>query len=231
MIIKTLFTLVGLSVLLAMPPIGQCAPLLSRDAKCSSYLLIEARGTREPQGPSPVFKTMNARILATVPNGTDYPVIYPADINLKNVDIGVRDIIREINARLSDDPNTCFVLQGYSQGAAVITEAMNQLDGAPFDAVKAAILTGNISHKRNLDCNVDGEGGISTKAGVAFLNLFYKGVPAKWVSKTKDICVSGDNACDFWHNIGPLLSWQHSSYWNDSSVQNLGANFAIDALQ
>ncbi|TKY88082.1 hypothetical protein EX895_003178 [Sporisorium graminicola] len=228
MIIPTLSTLAGLSVLLALPPAAQGAPMLSRDAKCPSYLLIEARGTGEPQGPSLGFKTMNARILATVPNGTDYPVVYPAD-PFNQVDVGVRDIIREINARLADDPDTCFVLQGYSQGATVITETMNQLSGAPFDAVKAAILIGDTTHKPNLDCNVDGEGGNSTKAAIGVLSAFYKGVPDSWVSKTKDICIFGDGVCDSLHGIGTTA--QHFFYPFDSSVQNIGATFAIDALQ
>lgn len=50
-------------------------------AACSSYTIIEARGTGEPQGPSMGFRTMNQQILSRVSGGKEYDVVYPAGID------------------------------------------------------------------------------------------------------------------------------------------------------
>ncbi|KAJ9479596.1 Cutinase [Pseudozyma hubeiensis] len=225
--VRILSTLVSSAVLLALAPAARCAPLMERDASCPSYVIIEARGTGEPQGPSIGFRAMNAKILSTVPNGTDYPVVYPAS-PLNQVDIGVRDIIRKINESLSEDPRTCFVLQGYSQGASVVTQTMPQLQGAAFDAVKAAILIGDPTHVPGQECNVDGNGGDSTKDARGALFFLYKGTPSNWVSKTKDICLPGDGVCQLFPGVGTTPP--HFLYGFDPSVQDLGSRFAISAL-
>ncbi|CEJ82392.1 Putative Carbohydrate esterase family 5 protein [[Torrubiella] hemipterigena] len=48
---------------------GAYAAAISSRARCSSYTLIDVRGTGEVQGPSAGFLTMNANILGAIPGG------------------------------------------------------------------------------------------------------------------------------------------------------------------
>lgn len=70
---------------------------------------------------------------------------------------------------------------------------MSKITGANFDAVKGVFLIGNPHHKSGLACNVDSNGGTTTK-NVNGLTVLVGSIPANWVSKTLDVCayVSGD---------------------------------------
>jgi hypothetical protein len=78
-------------------------------------------------------------------------------------------------------------LQGYSQGAAATTNALPQLTGAAFDAVKGVFLLGNPQHVAGLACNVDIQGGDSTR-NVNGLSARAGQIPQNWISKTQDVC-------------------------------------------
>ena len=161
--------------------------LKRQNTGCSAYTIINTRGTTEPQAESSGFKTMNKAIRAAVPGGETYNTVYPADSS-QTSEVGTEDIIRYITTTLSTDPQHCFVLEGYSQGAKSTVQAMPSLTGANFDAVKAVCLIGNPYHKAGLACNVDLDGGDST------LNVDGKALtsdnatPDNWVSKTLDVC-------------------------------------------
>lgn len=81
----------------------------------------------------------------------------------------------------------CFILEGYSQGAAATVNAMPKLTGASFNAVKGVFLIGDPEHKSGLACNVDSTGGTTTK-NVNGLEAYQGGIPSNWVSKTLDVC-------------------------------------------
>lgn len=55
---------------------------------------MDARGTGEMQGPSIAFSSANSQILAAVPGGTSYHVVYPAgfmqDSSQGTSDVGYR---------------------------------------------------------------------------------------------------------------------------------------------
>jgi hypothetical protein len=114
--------------------------------------------------------------------------VYPAGAS-QNSASGTADIINKITSTLRTNPNECFLLQGYSQGAAATTDALPRLTGSNFDAVKGVFLIGNPDHKAGLACNVDNNGGTTTR-NVNGLSAFGSpGIPSNWVSKTLDVCI------------------------------------------
>nr|CFW93880.1 cutinase 2 [Blastobotrys adeninivorans] len=202
------------------------APLERRDGGCSKYTIIDTRGTGELQGPSAGFITMNRNILSQVPGGVEYDTIYPAGWSQISTQ-GTLDIVNKVQSTLRSDPDHCFVLEGYSQGAAATVSALPKLTGDSFDAVKAVFLIGNPMHKSGLECNVDTLGGKST-AYANGLEAYLGGIPDEWVSKTMDVCNFGDGVCDTLTGIG--ITAQHLDYPLDANVQKMGADFVVKAL-
>lgn len=163
-------------------------------ATCSSYTIINTRGTGEIQGPSAGFRTMNSRITSQVPGGKIYNTVYAAGWD-QNSALGTRDIVREVNGVLASNPNECFILEGYSQGAAATVNALSELTGGAFDAVKGVFLIGNPEHKSGLECNVDNNGGTTTKNVNGISAFGGGGIPQNWVSKTLDVCIYVSSCC------------------------------------
>lgn len=155
-------------------------------ATCPAYTIINTRGTGEIQGQSAGFRTMNSRITSQLSGSTIYNTVYSAGFSQVST-AGTRDIINKVTSTLARDPNHCFILQGYSQGAAATTNALQSLTGASFDAVKGVFLIGNPQHKAGLACNVDTNGGTTTR-NVNGLSVFQGSIPSNWVSKTLDVC-------------------------------------------
>jgi hypothetical protein len=162
------------------------AGVLPRQSACSSYTIINTRGTGELQGQSSGFRTMNANIQQQVPGGKVYNTVYPADFSQIST-VGTSDIVRKVESTLATNPSECFILEGYSQGAAATTNALSQLTGTSFDAVKGVFLIGNPEHRSGLACNVDTNGGTTTKS-VNGLSSALGHIPENWVSKTLDVC-------------------------------------------
>ena len=211
-------------------------------------VIIDTRGTGELQGPSAGFNSMNANIMSHVSGGTIYNTQYPADFSQQSsagtADVGEQrmgrpllaltvalalQIIHMVTATLQSDPSTCFLLEGYSQGAAATVNALSNLKGAAFDAVKGVFLIGNPLRKPGLACNVDSQGGTSTsgRRGVESLSSS-SGIPDDWVNKTRDVCAQGDGVCD--SSIPGVITNPHLSYPYDTKVQDMGAKFGIDAV-
>jgi hypothetical protein len=168
--------------LVATASTAQAAPIEKRASGCSSYIIIDTRGTGEMQGPSAGFRTMNKNIQSKMPGGSVYNTVYSAGITQVSTK-GTEDIVKKITTTLASAPDTCFVLEGYSQGAAATTK----LTGTAFDAVKAVFLIGNPEHHKGKACNVDTEGGKRT-ADVNGMSAALGGIPDNWVSKTLDVC-------------------------------------------
>jgi hypothetical protein len=114
--------------------------------------------------------------------------VYPASAS-QNSASGTADIISKITSTLRTSPNECFLLQGYSQGAAATVDALPRLTGNSFNAVKGVFLIGDPDHKAGLACNVDNNGGTTTR-NVNGLSAFgSQGIPSNWISKTLDVCI------------------------------------------
>lgn len=158
-------------------------------ANCPRYTIINTRGTGERQGPSSGFTTMNQRITSQLQGGTIYSTVYAASFS-QNSAAGTADIVRKVQSTLASDPGHCFFLEGYSQGAAATVNALERLTGPSFDAVKGVFLIGNPEHKAGLACNVDVNGGTTTR-NVNGISVYGGGLPATWVSKTLDVCNFG----------------------------------------
>ncbi|GAB7340020.1 hypothetical protein MBLNU457_6525t1 [Dothideomycetes sp. NU457] len=201
--------------------------MVERAAACPSYTIIDTRGTGEAQGQSSGFRTMNSNIMSQVSGGKRYDTVYPADFS-QNSASGTAAIVARVKSGLASNPNECFILEGYSQGAAATVNALSQLTGANFDAVKGVFLIGDPEHKAGLACNVDANGGTTT-LNVNGLSAFAGGIPSNWVSKTLDVCAYGDGVCDTTHGYG--INAQHLSYPTSSSVQSLGTKFVVGKLQ
>jgi hypothetical protein len=183
---STLLSLIPLLTVSLAAPVNDLKRAVS--SSCSSYTIINTRGTGELQGPSAGFRTMNSRVTSALSGGKIYNTVYAADFS-QNSAAGTEDIINKITSTLRSNPDECFVLEGYSQGAAATTNALPRLMGANFDAVKGVFLIGNPEHKSGLTCNVDNNGGTTTK-NVNGLSAFGSaGIPSNWISKTLDVCI------------------------------------------
>lgn len=130
---------------------------------------------------------MNSNIMSQVSGGKEYDTVYPAGSN-QDSSAGTADIVRKIQSTLATSPNECFILEGYSQGAAATVNAMPKLTGASFNAVKGVFLIGDPEHKAGLTCNVDNNGGTTTR-NVNGLEVYSGSIPSNWVSKTLDVCI------------------------------------------
>jgi len=217
-----------LSLALVGTALASPVDLLSRSL-CLSYTLIDTRGTGEPQGPSAGFITMNRNILAAKPGGRVYSTVYPADFTQYSA-AGTADILRELSAELAEDPARCFILEGYSQGAAATVNALEQLPVSDprYAAIKGVFLIGNPVHKAGLECNVDTKGGDSTKNVNGISASYDEPIPAEYVGKSLDVCQFGDGVCDTTHGIG--INPPHLVYPSDAGTQRQGTEFVLARL-
>lgn len=105
-------------------------------------------------------------------------------------------IINKITSTLASNPSACFLLQGYSQGAAATVNAMPKLKGDKFKAVKGVFLIGDPCMRAGLPTNVDPNGGTSTRNSNG-LERTQCGIPKNWYKKTLDVCMQGDGLTGF----------------------------------
>ncbi|KAM0744347.1 hypothetical protein ACQRIT_001661 [Beauveria bassiana] len=224
----TLAAALGLASTVSAAAIQACgaAPAPS---SCASYTIINARGTSEAQGESVGFKTMNQKVLAERSGGKVYDVVYAANWFQISAP-GTKDLIDQVGKILAQNPSECLILEGYSQGATVVVDALRKLTGPAFDAVKGVFLIGNTRHERGLACNVDMQGGDKTKYTTGILYLPGLGVPTDWVPKTLDVCNVGDSVCDVDSGHGTLITDQHVAYPTDAGLQDMGAKFLLKQL-
>ncbi|KAF2217589.1 carbohydrate esterase family 5 protein [Cercospora zeae-maydis SCOH1-5] len=204
------------------------AAVIERQAGCSSYTIINTRGTGESQGESSGFRTMNANVRGAVPGGKVYNTVYPASFSQQSAG-GTRDIVNKIQSTLRMNMNECFILEGYSQGAAATVDALPQLTGNAFNAVKGVFLIGNPDHKRGLACNVDNNGGTTTRNVDGLSARSSQGIPRNWISKTLDVCILGDGVCDTTNGRG--INSAHLRYPRDAATQALGTQFITARLR
>lgn len=169
---------------------GSAAPVdvvLESRAACTSYTIINTRGTGEAQGESSGFRTINSQVTSQLSGGKIYNTVYSADYS-QNSDLATKDIVNKVTSTLQTSPNECFILEGYSQGAAATVNALPSLTGASFTAVRGVFLIGDPEHKSGLACNVDTSGGDTTKNVNGLSVALGKSIPDTWISKTLDVC-------------------------------------------
>ncbi|KAG7562274.1 hypothetical protein FFLO_02262 [Filobasidium floriforme] len=178
-----------------------------RQTSCPRYEVISARGTGESQS-SPRGNAGTVRgILAAVPGGRNYEVVYGATSNFATGPAtGARDLISRVTTVRRTCPDTKFVFVGYSQGAMVVVTAEND-GGLPQDSVAAAILYGSPYWLPNRPENA---GSARSGRGIA---AFGSGntTPSSYQGKTQDVCNTGDNICTGSGSIAAHLGYSGSA--------------------
>ena len=205
-------------------------------AACPSYLLLNARGTGEPQGESIGFRTMIPQILAAKPGGAIHNVVYPAgpDLTQQTTSIGSDDIARVIQSGLSTCPQQTYVLLGYSQGATVVNRALQRFppESKEGQAIKAVVQIGNPYHLPNRMGNVDDVCGSSTAgASGALLPTANYTIPQSWYQsvRVRDICYEGDGVC-MGYDASNAFSGSHFFYGFSESVATCGSGYDVGNL-
>lgn len=95
---------------------------------CSNDELVAVRGTREPgwlgsEVGDPLYAAIQVRAQAPV---AAYSVRYPADLlDPSSVDRGTADLVEHLNTQAEQCPDQNFLIEGYSQGAAVVHAALS----------------------------------------------------------------------------------------------------------
>ncbi|KAH8692007.1 cutinase [Talaromyces proteolyticus] len=217
--------ILGVSVALGMPLVE----------KCQDYVILSSRGTFEPQGPSIGFVGMIKTTLSAISGGFEYDVVYPAapDPTQLTTYIGSEDIEKHIHTGLKVCPQQMYALLGYSQGATVTLEALQNLTGTPAEAaIKAVVFIGNPYQVRNQITTIDQNGGATTRGnnGALLSENPSLGLSQHWEDsgKVRNICYEGDLVCN---GIASNTSMaNHLLYGSSSSVQKLGADFLISKL-
>jgi hypothetical protein len=222
--------------LLALPALSAATPHLLPRAECNDYVLINTRGTGEPQGTSIGFRAMLNDILAAVPGGSVYDTRYPAapDATQLTVKIGTDDIIRFINNGIASCPDQIYALFGYSQGATVTNLVLQHFNTTSVQGqlIKSVVNIGNPYHLPNRLGNADENCGASTAGATGILNpIDDYGIPDTWYTtgKVEDICFTNDQVCNG-VSAGNLFSGDHLLYGFSESVQTCGEEFVIPKI-
>jgi pimeloyl-ACP methyl ester carboxylesterase len=121
---------------------------------CAAYKLLDARGSGEPQGVSLMFQTAIERLLANNTGAAYQSIVYPAGF-AQNTTFGVQYTVDIINYGLQDCPEQKYFLFGYSQGATVMQEALNELQDEVAASVESVVLVGNPYRTPGRQSNVD----------------------------------------------------------------------------
>lgn len=135
--------LLACAALAAAAPIVASAPASA--APCPDVAVVFARGTNEPPGlgsvGGPFVDDLRARVAPRSVEGT--AVDYPASNDFGSSPPAGADAARSlIESTAANCPNTKIVLGGYSQGAAVIELATNEMPPPVADHVAASALFG-----------------------------------------------------------------------------------------
>lgn len=224
------------SVLLALPLLSTATPLNRPRSDCHSYVLINTRGTGEPQGESIGFRGMIAGILRSVPGGVSYNTRYLAapDATQATTLVGSNDIISLIEEGTRNCPEQQYALLGYSQGATVTNQVLQHFATSSQEGqrIGSVVLIGNPYHLSNKQGNRDETCGSSTAgaSGILLGSAPYE-IPDGWYAtgKVRDICFADDQVCNG-ASVGNLFSGAHLQYGFEESVQTCGASFVVDRL-
>lgn len=200
---------------------------------CHKYVVVDTRGTDEPQRRSIAFRGMMDTTLNKVKGGVGYNVVYPASLAANSTAQGVEDVETYVHNGLKNCPGQKYALLGYSQGATVILTAVQNFTGTPAeDAIEALLFCGNPFQVANQPTTVDATGGDSTRDrnGDLLWSDRSIGLSEHWVDSGKvlNICNIGDNVCT---SDGGGLGTNRTKYGDYPSIQEEGAKHLISRLQ
>jgi hypothetical protein len=212
-----------ISVALIGPSVIAAAATPAHAATCAlpAWEIIGVRGSGELVGDDPTGMGLpigkaerSARAWLTAHRVAssqigDYYVHYPAiavsDLNFVNLTSGayadsVRqgtvDLAHRIEADVANCPNTKFILMGYSQGAHVIHQYLDQAPTAVLQAIDGMLLVadptgwvGTYSH--GIDPSTGADRGMESIGG----SLMHDGLSTLIIPRTITICFTNDGVC------------------------------------
>ncbi|CAI7678362.1 unnamed protein product [Penicillium discolor] len=217
----------GSSKFLTLPHANITTP--EKAKQCSSYKLIDARGTAEPQGVSTMFYPMIEHILANITGGVSLPVEYAAGA-AQNTTIGENFVLDIISEGLHHCPGQTYALFGYSQGATLMLRVLNRLDRNALSLVKSVILVGNPYRTPGKSSSVnetgqrdysDSVGMFTSSALAANKNANFPQLPIDIdrSGKVLDYCLAGDGVCSYTPACSCRIPAGHLSYGLVDTVQ------------
>ena len=113
---------------------------------CPDVEVVSARGTDEPPGLGSIGQAFIDSLRPKIPGRSVgvYGVNYPAtDDFVRSESAGADDARAHVQSTVANCPNTRMVLDGYSQGAAVIDMVTEELPPEVADHVAAVAVFGN----------------------------------------------------------------------------------------
>ncbi|POW07628.1 hypothetical protein PSHT_09882 [Puccinia striiformis] len=189
---------------------------------CPAYHMIGARGTSEGPTGSIAYNAVYQKVLAAVPGGAKEELEYSTSADYSvTVTQGAQTEIKLITGEISKCPKTVFVLLGYSKGAMVQTQTLNNKD-VPQDKIAAVVLFGNPYFKAGSPqnkCGANSGMGIAAMAGAK--------MPGQLADRVYDCCVPGDQICQTAGSIMGHLSYgQHENDAAEFVIQKLKAKLS-----
>ncbi|KAK0547894.1 hypothetical protein OC846_001154 [Tilletia horrida] len=219
----TILALLGASTSAASP--------LERRA-CPSIEIIDARGTTTPQGSTSGYTGMLTQARNAL-GAASYSVNYPASIDFYNsIQAGVNDLRNHIFNGVTFCPNQKYAFIGYSQGAEVMNNYLQNVNSTSnaniYNLIKAIVYIGNPSHSPYNPSNFDQNGGKLTDPYIGGGIGGFRTPPlTPYINSGKlhDICYTQDIICAVNSTNASLDA--HLQYDTSTSVQNQGASFII----
>jgi cutinase len=111
---------------------------------CPDVEVVSARGTDEPPGVGSIGQAFIDSLRSKIPGRSVYGVNYPATDDFVRSELaGAGDGRAHVQSTVANCPDTKIVLDGYSQGAAVIDMITEQLPPEVASHVAAVAVFGN----------------------------------------------------------------------------------------
>ncbi|EFP87692.1 hypothetical protein PGT21_026178 [Puccinia graminis f. sp. tritici] len=187
---------------------------------CGDYQIVAARGTYEPQSGSPTYADLIKIVETTIPRGSNVEIQYPSNMEYVITPVhGATAGVTYLSDQMVKCPKQKYVFVGYSKGAMVISQLMEELP-ISADKVVAVVLFGNPNHKPDAPQNrCSGTGGFGIAA------MFAESIPSQYISLTYDCCIKWDFVCQ---TIGTVAN--HMAYRGSQEEKNAAA-FVISQLR
>jgi cutinase len=201
--------ILGVAVAVAVPLAwALCARVDTRHASagpCPDVEVVSARGTDEPPGVGRIGQAFIDSLRPKLPGRSVgvYGVNYPAtDDFVRSESAGADDGSAHVQSTVANCPNTKMVLDGYSQGAAVIDMITEELPPEVADHVAAVAVFGNPKST------------FARKLGGGQLPA----ISPLYRPKTIDLCVPDDPICSEGKNEAAHLLYDQNGMTNQAAV-------------
>ncbi|OAV99579.1 hypothetical protein PTTG_00823 [Puccinia triticina 1-1 BBBD Race 1] len=190
---------------------------------CPSYYMIGARGTSEGPTGSVAYNALYQKVLSTIPGGAKQELQYSTSADYSvTVTQGAQTEVKLITGEISKCPETVFVLLGYSKGAMVQTQTLNNKD-IPQDKIAAVVLFGNPYFRAGASQNKCG-----ATAGMGIAAMAGAKMPEQLTDRVYDCCAAGDQICTSTGSMMGHLTYagQHENDATEFVIQKLKAKLA-----